>query len=161
MWLHGLGDLLATVAHNDFVSHVPQVFTVIENLRVGHVVERVNLSLHFQKQLGIAHVLAEACGHLFSGFEQSGEETTISPENWIFTVEDIESRASIVSIDDYLYAVAHVVDQAVAEMVMGGVRITVRCRERVHDPRQPPVFSNNDVRVLVKGEKRGQSRYAP
>jgi hypothetical protein len=48
--LHGLRRLLAALAHADFAGHRPQVFAVVEDLGIGHVIKAVDLCLQLEQQ---------------------------------------------------------------------------------------------------------------
>ena len=49
--------------HGHFGGHRPQVLAVVEHLRVGHVVQAVDVGLEPEQRLRIAHVRAQSRGH--------------------------------------------------------------------------------------------------
>ena len=60
-------------------------------------------------------MLAQPGRHRRGILEQGREDPAISSQDRIFTVEDIEGRGAIVSVDNCLDAVAHVIDGLVLQ----------------------------------------------
>jgi hypothetical protein len=106
-----------------------------------------------KSSFGIADVLAQVGGHGRGVFEEAGKDAAIGGEDGVGVVEDVEGGGAVVGVDDYLDAVAHVVDGVVAEGVVGGVGIGVGGGEGVHHPGEAAVVADDDVGVLVEGEE--------
>ncbi len=49
VWLHRLRDLSATLTHANLAGDGPQILAIVEHLRVGHVIQAVNLPLQFEQ----------------------------------------------------------------------------------------------------------------
>jgi hypothetical protein len=88
--------------HAGFGGHGPQILAVVEDLRIGHVIEAVDLRLQLEQQLGVADVLAQPGGHRRGILEQGREDAAIGGQDRIFAVEDIEGRGSVVGVDTAL-----------------------------------------------------------
>ena len=156
--LHGLSDLFAAFAHAGFGGHGPQVFAVVKDLRVGHVIKAVHLGLQLEQKLGIAHMLAQIGRHGRRILEQAGEDASIGRQDGVLKVEDVEGGGSVVGIDDRLDAVAHVVHGLAVNRVMRRVGVAVRLGKRIENPRQASVVAQDNVRISVEGEERRQGR---
>ena len=75
----------------------------------------------------------------------------------ILRIEHVEGCGPVVGINDDLHAVAEVVDIVVSETVVGGVWILIGGGECVEHPREPAIFSDDDVRILLKREERSDA----
>ena len=158
--LHRLGLLLAPFAHTDFGGDGPEILTVVERCWVRHVIEAVHLGLQFQQQLGVAHVITQTGRHRGCILKQARKNTAVARDNRVLRVKHVKGGRTAVGVDYSLYAVSHVVNGIAVETVMARVRIVVGNRKRVHDPREPAVVAEHDVRIRIVGEERRERRYA-
>ena len=154
--LHRLRGLLALSGHADFARHAPEILAVVKGAGIGHVVQPVDGGLELEEQLGIPHVLAHLRGHGGRVPEQAGKEPAIRHDDRILIVDHVERRGPIVRVDDHLHAVAHVVDLLAPHSEVPRVRIALRRGEAVHHPRQPAIVADDDVRIAVEDEERGE-----
>ena len=144
--VHRLRRLVARRCHSDFGGDGPQIFAVIKDDRICHVIETVGGGLQAQQQLGVAHVSAKIGGHGRGIFEQLRKDVAIGRDDGIVWIEDVEGRRSVICVDHHFHAVSHVVDLVVAERVVGRVGIVVRGGKCVEHPREPAVVADHDVR---------------
>src|ERR1039458_8728245 len=98
-------------------------------------------------------MIAQVRRHCFGVLEQAGKDTSIGSQNRILLIENIKRRRAVICVNHYLDAVAHVIDGTATETVMGRIRIVVRCRERIHDPRKAAIFTENDLRILLESKE--------
>ena len=124
------------------------------------MIQAVHGGLHFQQQFGVAHVLAQSGRHRRGVLEETREDAAVRPDDRVVRVEDIKRRRAVVGIDDHFDAVTHVIDEIPVQTVVARVRVTVGDRERVHQPRQPAIVIEDDIRIGVDGEERRQRGHA-
>ena len=158
--LHRLRLLLTGLVHTHFRSDRPQVLAVVENLWIGHVIKAVHSRLQLKQQFRIAHVFAERWRHGRCILEQSGKNPAILHDDRILRVIHIKRCSAIVGVDDHLNAIPHVVNEVVAECIVPGVGIAVGGRKRVHNPRQPTIVADDDVRIRFVSEEWRERRHA-
>ena len=103
---------------------------------------------------------AQVRRHRSSILEETRKDAAIRSKDRVFRVEDVERRGAGIRVHHYFDAVAHVVDRAVAEAVVGRIRIVVRDGERIHDPGKPAIVAHHHVGVLIEGEERCNCRDA-
>ena len=120
------------------------------------MVEPVDRGLHFEQQFGVAHVAAQVRWHGGGIAEQRRKDGAIRGKDGIGGVEYVERDRAVVGVDGHLDAVAHVVDLAVAERVVGGVGIGFGGGEGVEHPGQAAVVADHDIGVRIEGEKWSQ-----
>ena len=118
------------------------------------MIQAVHLRLQFEQQLGVAHVFAQSGRHQGRILEQPGKDAAIGCDDRILRIEHVKRCRAVVGVDHHLDAVPHVVNGIVVELVMARVRIAVGKRERIHDPRQPAVVAEHDVRIRIVSEER-------
>src|SRR6185437_3921874 len=88
--------------------------------------------------------------------EKAGEDTPIRGNDGILRIKDVERGPPIVSIYYHLHAVANVADGILAQLVVTRVRKAVRGGESIHDPVQPAILADHNVRIRIKSEKWSQ-----
>src|SRR5580698_8616512 len=93
---------------------------------------------------------AKVCWHRSRIFEEAGKDASIRCEDRIFTVEDVERHRAVVSVNNGLDAIPHVVNRVIAETVMSRIRIAVGGCVRIHDPRESAIVTHHNIRVLIE-----------
>ncbi len=103
---------------------------------------------------------AQVRRHRGGVFEKTWKNAAISSKDRVFGVEDVERRSPVVSVHNHLNAVSHVVDRAIAEIVVGRIWIVVRDGKRIHDPGKPAIVAHYHIGVVIKGKEWSYCRHA-
>ena len=87
----------------------PQVFIIVEVLRLLHMVPDVLLCLDAEEVLGIAHMGPQRLRHVLLGMEHSGEYARISANYGVAFVPHIEAQVAGEGVYSDFHAIPHVV----------------------------------------------------
>ncbi len=136
---------------------IPQVFLVIEALRIEHVISAVDLRLHAEQHFGITRVRPQIRRHFRFGAEQLREQALVGADQRIVGREDVEMRFAVVGVHRGLHGVADVIDAPQISQI-DGARIGMRigCRIAIHHPHQAARIGDHQVGVGIPFEESGQ-----
>ena len=151
---HGLG---AGRLGGGVTRQVPEVFLVVERLRIQHVVGAIDFSLHAEQRLGIARMPSEVRGHRRRRAEQVREEALIRGDDRIVGREDVQMGLAVIRVHGCLDRVADVIHASEpARIHAASVRMLLAGGVPVHHPHQASRVGDHQVRVRIPGEKSGQ-----
>ncbi len=95
-------------------------------------------------------MLAQPVRELRPVAEEAGENAAIRGNDRVARVEHVERRGAVVSVDDGLDAVSHVVDSVAKHAVVARVRVGIGRRERVDDPDEPALLRDDNVWIGIE-----------
>ncbi len=129
--------------------HLPLVFLVVEDLRIGHVERRERGRLHLEDAFGISHVAAKFFRHLGQRLEHSRKDPAHRLHDRVVRLGDVERHRPVIRVDDHFHRVADVVAPTHVERCR--VRIVRTGRVGVLDPENAPLRHNRiGIRVVLE-----------
>src|ERR1019366_3099315 len=151
---HRLG---AAALRGGVARQIPQIFLVVERLRVQHVVRTADLGLYAEEGFGIARMTPQIGGHLVGAAEQIGEQALVLGDDRVVGREDVHVGFAVVGVDGGLHRVADIVHAAhVGDVDAVRVGVGLGSGVAVDHPDQAPFVGDHQVGVGIPGEEAGE-----
>ena len=147
----------------DLFGDGPQIFLVVEDLYVIHVVGQILARLDLEEILGIADVGLQVLGHLRKRLEKAGEGLRIALNNGVVLGDEVEVDRTVIRIYRHLGRVANVIDPGRYGVAAhcGGLAVgeVIAHRIGIQHPHQPPV-GDDQIGIVILPEEGGDLRHA-
>ena len=135
---------------NMFTRDRPEVFLVVKDLGILHVVCAVHARLKRQHGLGVADVASQFLRHLIHRLEDPRKYFRVGLYDGVFCVAYVDLYRSVIGVDSRLDGVADVIPHLRAGL---RVRETVRRGVSIQYPDEAAFGGYHQVRITIKLDK--------